>query len=50
MQIDNKERGFSFQNEGKLDMRMSQTGLSAEEIVNDYSESDIARYYFSIWG
>ena len=46
MQIDNKERGFSFQNEGKLDMRMSQTGLSAEEIVNDYSESDIADIIF----
>ena len=46
MQIDNKERGFSFQNEGKLDMRMSQTGSSAEEIVNDYSESDIADIIF----
>ena len=46
MQINNKERGFSFQNKGKLDMRMSQMGPTAEEIINSYSESDIADIIF----
>ena len=46
MQIDNKDRGFSFQNDGKLDMRMSQNGLTAEEIINEYSENDIADIIF----
>jgi ribosomal protein S13 len=44
MQIDNQDRGFSFQNDGKLDMRMSQNGLTAEEIINEYSETDLASY------
>ena len=30
---------ISFQNDGKLDMRMSQNGLTAEEIINEYSET-----------
>lgn len=43
MQIDQAERGFSFQKDGPLDMRMAQSGLSAAEVVNGFSVSDLTR-------
>jgi 16S rRNA (cytosine1402-N4)-methyltransferase len=43
MQIDTAERGFSFQADGPLDMRMSQSGLTAAEFLNSADEAEIAR-------
>lgn len=47
MQIDRAERGFSFQKEGKLDMRMSKNGESAADILNTYKEEDIANIIYT---
>jgi len=43
MQIDQAERGFSFQKDGPLGMRMSQSGQTAAEFLNHAEEGEIAR-------
>jgi 16S rRNA (cytosine1402-N4)-methyltransferase len=46
MQLDEADRGFAYSYEAPLDMRMDATqGKTAADIVNSYSEQDLARIF-----
>lgn len=46
-QIDDPSRGFSFQKDARLDMRMNkEQKLSAYEVVNEYKEDDLTRIFY----
>jgi 16S rRNA (cytosine1402-N4)-methyltransferase len=46
MQFDEAERGFSFRFDGPLDMRMSRSGRSAADLVNETEQDDLANLIY----
>jgi len=48
MQIDDPARGFSFQSDGPLDMRMADHGPTAADVVNTTDEEPLANILFNL--
>lgn len=45
-QIDNPKRGFSFQQDGPLDMKMGSSNLNAFEVINSFDEKKLADIFY----